>query len=277
MKPNHIPDKAWETALKLLKTAPAKWGNGNKICAGTYIQADGTITTHTYLAGYVCHAYVSRPYGHCPLLFDTQTADHRQQADEPANLAFFKWLVSRSPVRKFILNETFDSVHEGGLIIDVLRAGPRETLWMCKAVRAMHEDTYRVPLWFKLVNGGVHPMLALVTAQCLSSTLTSQRGTTHCSCMMPPSTQAELKNLLTIDHLPIKKLKELPQTGLFSAEWTTSLVFNNTATWGQLLPLDLKSKKVKVDDGWGGYFEKEVGTTCDALLEALIKLQKEYS
>jgi hypothetical protein len=285
-KPKHIPKLAWETAQQLMTTPHTFSG----ICAGGYISDLGLkITTNSYGCGwdgYVCHAYLARGLDKNPvLLFDYQTATKRREGDEEANLALHKWLLTESPVRKFILNDTVESLSEGGAIIDCTKAGPSVCMWLCKVLRAPMEENHRVPLWYKLVQGGVHPVLALCVAHCVDSKYHDQETATHCSVFEPPADKAGLKRLF-IDHLPEWTGDLATQS---SIHFQSGSVFGKPArgnSWAyrpcwpaggkHLLPILKGGATEKIDDGWGGWTEKPIPTSVEQMIKDLVKLQKEY-
>jgi hypothetical protein len=288
-KPDHISQKAWDTALKLLEIAPDKWTKGPNgdsgtrtggICAGTYIREDGTADGNAdcgyaasgHLGGRVCHGFmqIGSYYKPSPVLFfNTMKSNFYLKQDHVAIREFCKWMKKLSPVRKFILNETVDSMFHGGIIIDCTNCPSNVLLWICKIFRCAYEDTWRIPLWYELSKRGVHPMLALVTSQCVTNKLLLQSHQTHNSCMHPP-TKTTIGSLF-VDHLPLNT--ENP----FDCGYETSSVFGgygyNSAS---LLPVNKTGRTKKVADGWGGYSTVSVPANVDTLAEDLKELQKEY-
>jgi hypothetical protein len=288
-KPKHISQAAWDKAQELLKTAPDKWCNSsystNTVCAGAYIEKDGKISSN-YLEGYVCHAYVQRDYNNRHLHFNTiKNIYDNKEAFE----AFCRWMKDKSPVRKFILNENYESMYHGGIIIDCTRCPSAALLWICKAFRAAYEDTWRIPIWYELVNEGVHPMLAMCYSQCVTANWADYGSTTHGSCMAPPTTKEHMKRLF-IDHIEQKKPDpnevevddDYDEDDYYweGSKWDTPSVFRPGVAsyrWSpNIFYLPDKGKKQKVPDGWGGYIEKAVKLDAKEVAKELKKLEKEY-
>jgi hypothetical protein len=294
MKPKHISEEAWAKAQDLLKTAPAKWNGGtyrDNVCAGAYIEKNGKLASAT-LEGYVCHAFIEREYNGRHLFFNTIKNTY---ADPEAFQALCRWMKDKSPVRRFILNETYESMYHGGIIVDCTRCPSNVLLWICKVFRAAYEDTWRIPIWHKLVEKGVHPMVALCYSQCVNSKWADNRGTTHCSVFVPPMTKDEMKKLF-IDHLPqkpkVKKAAPAPAEEYVEDDdwenddydgpaWDTAAVFSSGDRYGwgdkHLFYLPKAGKKEKVPDGWGGFVEKAVPLDAKSVAKELKKLEKEYN
>ena len=287
-KPKHIPQEAWDAAQKLLVDGPVKWGFKNKdkvakvgtdkIAAGTYIQKDGKhLSQRCYngLTGHVCHSFIQLEYyTSCPLFFNTMV-----KTDIEGSREFLEWMKNDAPFSRYILNEDVDSMEHGGLIIDCTKIKSDTLLFICKIARTLYEDIFRVPIWYKLVKRGVHPMLALVVSQCVNSSLRDQEATTHNTCMMPPKTTEQMKKLFDLNTIEDRIKSEEPY-----GTWDTRKVFGHSDSYysgwtrgKHLLPIvSGNGKKKKVPDGWGGYVEKEVPFSIDTLASDLIELQKEY-
>lgn len=299
MKPKHIEQKAWDKALQLLETAPSKWRGGScddNVCAGTYVEEDGELFSNN-LSGYVCHAFAERPYAGRHLFFNTMNRKFYNENENTVKAveAFCRWMKDKSPVRKFILNEDYESMYHGGIIIDCTRCPSNVLLWICKAFRAAYEDPWRIPIWFKLVELDVHPMLALCFAQCANRNWLDQETTTHCSCMAPPLCEEDVAKLF-VDHVkcrpPVKpeavKKIDLDEDDYYDDDydyddgcWETVKVFRSEKRYGKwknddVFYLPSKGEVETVPDGWGGYIMKTVKTDAAVVAKNLKKIQKEY-
>jgi hypothetical protein len=289
-KPDHISQKAWDYAMELLKTAPDMWhkggGNGGTpyCCAGTYIVKSGVPKTKdddeydpdcyergVCLEGTVCHGFIGSPsmFNRAQMYFSTASSDRgHTSVDKKILTDWCGWIKNESPFAPMILNETVESMVDGGVIIDLSRSTCHLLLMMCKMLRTPYEEPERMKPWHDLYTKGVNGMLAWCYTQTHRGG-SKMSGTTHCTHMMPP-TKASLKLILSKDIRPPDK----PKATSGSYGWNSTSVFGGS--WGDnLWPAAGGKKKVKVADGWGGFIMKEVDDNKFDLVTELKKLQKE--
>jgi hypothetical protein len=266
-----VTKEAMDTALELVSKGNADWclhSTSYSYCAGTYIDKDGTENGEGRMQGAACHGFVQfyEPNKYS-LFYNCNCAAHRS-GDEKTNEAFMRWLLEASPFKKWFVNPTYESFAEGGAFIDV-DCGNTLLLFLCKTMRMINEENYRIVNWKKLVDLGVHPVLALCVASICTTNLNAGSGRTHSSCMSPPTNERHLEALFR------------KEVGPVNLGWETSEVYGGAKYWydtvGCLLPIPTKTgQQIKVPDGWGGYIMKTNPASVEELAKQLIKIQKEY-
>jgi hypothetical protein len=272
-----ISEKCWDAAMKRASD-PNTWKTD--ISAGSYFDSEGNAFGSS--SGYICHAFMlyRGASNDEPFVFVNDTKLSKNQSEEALVRKYYKYICQESPFRNFVLNnDNIDQLVNGGAIIDCRAAGSNETLWICKAMRYPVEEPYRVKYWDELTTFGVHPMLALCVASCVTPKFTDSGGQTHASVFCPPTTKEELKALF-VDHLPDAKNwytrsdTDFCTTRVFVS--TSNLMWNR---WEQhILPLPKHGGiQKKVPDGWGGYTMITQEASVKDVAEELIKLQKEYT
>jgi hypothetical protein len=279
-KPDHITQACWDTCMERLENAPKEWGR--HLAAGGYINDKGEILSGRWNSspnwkGTVCHGFIqeSDMFKDSMVFFNTQTVDPlgngksdsggylRKDGNAEANEAFTKWMCEESPWRDYILNDDWHQVMEGGAIIDTQACGSNNLLTICKLLRTKYEDTFRVPIWYNLVQKGVHPMIALIYSNNTNSNQNAYSHT-HNSSLYVPTTPQQME-LLFQDKIP-----------KCDKGWDCKEVLGGGSSVGLIPTKAAAPKKIKKPDGWGGYIETTEAGDPSELIETLKKLEKEY-
>lgn len=279
--------KAIDLALNNLKTDPKKWEVG--ICAGYLYGTEGEIIANAS-SGDICHAFYHRgKQSRTDVEVATSTLSERKRkvGEEEHHREFMKYLAQENPVgRQFIINkDDLSSIYEGGIVIDARRAGHNRTLWLGKAFRYCNEEPYRVEHWIKLVEKGVHPLVAMISASIYTQngSFTDAGLFTHAQVFAnPESIEAlsealfvkkfnDLKNYSEIGRKP----KEDTSTVFWARQWKGDGYGFRPENKRGIIENCLKERREKVSDGWGGYIEKKTPGDFNCLVEHLQKLTSE--
>lgn len=277
MQPDHITQECWDKCMELLEEAPGKWGG--QIAAGGYIDKDGREIkgrwdTSPNWRGAVCHGFIQddEMFRGSMVFFNTQKVTENNQTgssthlrkagNEEANEAFTRWMCEESPWRHLILNDDWHQLMTGGAIIDTKAGGSANLLTICKLLRTKYEDTWRVPIWFDLVQKGVHPMIALIYSNNTNQNQSAHYHT-HNSSLYVPTTPKMMENLF-VDKMPKTR------------GWTCSDVIGGGSSTGLIPTKAAEPKKIRKPDGWGGYVETTEPGDPNKLIETLKELEREY-
>jgi len=258
-----ITQAALDSAHKYLETASEDWKHG--VCAGVIFNSSGDIVVDRR-SGEICHFFVDpdRLYmegGNCDkwaIIATAMGAKHRRKVDEEGSLAFLQWLVQENPVgAAFVLNkDDLSSVFEGGLLIDAQAAGLDRTFHLCRGSRYVTEEPGKGRAWYKLVNEGVHPLVAMMAATGYGGYGGGDDWTgsfcSHASVFWNPASIEELAEAL--------RYKAEPSTVPYSKYSRTSqkVFIKKASVGGTLFKGEYGTiKETKVPDGWGGYTVKK--------------------
>lgn len=152
-----ISEKAQKVLDDLLKTAPDKWER--RICAGACVnRKTGELSGYgqgASLVGDICHYWTSGA-GDTEIVFNTT-----KNIESEVQRAFAEWVVQDSPFAHGVLNrDNLDQIYHGGMVIDCSIVGEGGAFWLCKAMRYIYENSYRVDMFGRLIAKGVPPKAA---------------------------------------------------------------------------------------------------------------------
>lgn len=258
---------AVKTAYKFLKVAPRLWETG--ISAGMLWNGDGGIINDSS-SGYICHAFFNRGYEDVEVAFSTLTARYRNASYEKEYQIFMEYLAKENPVgRQFIINnDDLSSIFEGGIIINAREAGYNRTLWLGKAFRWCNEEPYRVHNWFRLIEKGVHPLVAMIAASFLreDGNLQAGRTFTHAQVFANPESIEALAEALSVTSFkPMRNYREkvVEREDTSTVFWKRTVVLTGRPENKEGIIKDCigSQKTERIPDGWGGYIERKINAS----------------
>lgn len=239
-----ISEKAQEEIKKAVEGYPKHWSMDRSpyYCAFGVIDKVTGVWSYGPSTGSACHAR---------LYLVKTTPSIVVNAHDPAfhgkNPEFTLWACRESPFAHGVLNkDNEDELLNHASVFDGEEIGQGGCLWLGKALRYCVEDTFRVPVWYKLREEGLDGFQAFIGCSILDLAGQPTNWTSHNSLFSYGSPESLRKNY-----------DEIRNIGRIDDSQAARQGQNNGGIiWGSL-----KSKKEKRPDGWGGFTEVDV--PCD--------------
>lgn len=272
-----------------LSQLTASWNGG--VCMGEMWTCDGDLINvgHTACHSWVGYAFTkhakskSGDYGWAPaggyakgaanmLTLTCHNPEHKTCTKE-ANDEFILWMASdESPFGKYILNrDDKDSLTNSGAII---YSGPdgatqAETMWICKALRYCVEGQQSLDTWLALYKGGIHPLLAFLVCNFISSANGGVFNSTvvngHCAVIRNGYNMGAPVDVDSFMNFQVNR--EAAETGS---------IFRSKTAKEQHVTTKISAfcKPFVKDDGWGGKITGN-GVGAQDLVAKVLEWQKE--
>ena len=189
---------------------------------------------------------------------------------EEAHEELILWLASKdNPLSEFVLNrDDRDSLLNAGLIILCGPGGATcaQAMWMCKVLRYAVEGAKAVDVWFKLKQGGVDPLLALLVATHVRTIKGATFGFTG------PEAHSTVFSRNVKTDIP-RLMQRVPN---LHATCTSDVFIEQKGAKETPLPFQKFLKPTKKSDGWGGTVDG-VAWDQDEFVRQVLKWQEEMT
>jgi hypothetical protein len=230
-----------EIVKKAVEAYPKAWTSrsSTQVCAFSMFSKKTGASKGDHRVGAVCHNAFS--YGARNDLIVVNA-----HLPEWNNKDFLLWATQESPFAHGVLNRNdADELINHAAVLDADVIGNGGALWVCKAVRHFMEDTWVPDTWSKLREYGLDGLQAFIGADILNKD-GGPKGGTHVGLFSygPPKK-------LRANYDEIRNLKSISGGNAYRNGGYNIYGDSGVKIWGSL-----KGKKVKMDDGWGGFIEK---------------------